>query len=142
MIAGLLLVNLKTPNWWIEPDAICGECKKPVNRWNGIICGKYLSRRGKFRACRRGWHGKCYAVHSDDRFPQRMMKDDEDGFVDDPSEKERFKSARNGDNYLCPFQCDLCQFRNLYSRGGQCATSGELCWTDFGEELLVRFLVI
>ena len=45
-----------------------------------------------------------------------MLEDDEDGFVDDPSERERFKSARNGDNYLCPFQCDLCQFRNLYSR--------------------------
>ena len=45
-----------------------------------------------------------------------MLEDDEDGFVDDPSEGERFKSARNGDNYLCPFQCDLCQFRNLYLR--------------------------
>jgi len=43
-----------------------------------------------------------------------MMDDKEDGFADDPTERERFKCARDGDNFLCPFQCDLCQFRNIY----------------------------
>ena len=42
--------------------------------------------------------------------------DDKDGFMDDPSERKRFKSSRNGDNYLCPFQCELCQSRNIYLR--------------------------
>ena len=45
-----------------------------------------------------------------------MLNDDVQGFVDDPTESERFKFARDGDNYLCPFQCDLCQFRNVQKR--------------------------
>jgi hypothetical protein len=28
----------------------------------------------------------------------------------------RFKSGRNGDHLLCPFQCDLCHFRNIQGR--------------------------
>jgi len=52
----------------------------------------------------------------DDKFPHCMMDDEEDGFADDPTERERFKCARDGDNFLCPFQCDLCQFRNIHLR--------------------------
>jgi len=55
-------------------------------------------------------------AHPDDKFPHCMMDDEEDGFADDPTERERFKCARNGDNFLCPFQCDLCQFRNIHLR--------------------------
>jgi len=59
-----------------------------------------------------------------------MMEDEEDGFLDDPSERERFKRARNGDNYLCPFQCDLCQFRNTFSA----------IFHAFAHEMLLRVL--
>jgi len=45
-----------------------------------------------------------------------MLNDDVQGFVEDPTESERFGFARNGDNYVCPFQCDLCQFRNVHMR--------------------------
>jgi len=45
-----------------------------------------------------------------------MLNDDVQGFVEDPTESERFGFARNGDNYVCPFQCDLCQFRNVRMR--------------------------
>ena len=58
----------------------------------------------------------CYRASPGDVFPQMMLNDDVQGFVDDPMEMERFKFARNGDNYLCPFQCDLCQFRSLHLR--------------------------
>jgi len=44
------------------------------------------------------------------------MDDEEDGFADYPTERERERCARNGDNLLCPFQCDLCQFRNIHLR--------------------------
>jgi hypothetical protein len=38
------------------------------------------------------------------------------GEVIDQKEDRAFKYARKGDNYMCPFQCDLCQFRNVTGR--------------------------
>jgi hypothetical protein len=29
---------------------------------------------------------------------------------------DRFEVARPGDHFLCPFQCDLCLFRNIQGR--------------------------
>ena len=68
-----------------------------------------------------------------------MLEDEEDGFVDDPSEGERFKSARNGDNYLCLFQCDLCQFRNLYSRDPMASVEDEKIMCYIRRAVLDRF---
>ena len=36
-------------------------------------------------------------------------------FFEDKSEV-RFEDARNGDHFMCPFQCDLCHFRNIQKR--------------------------
>ena len=45
-----------------------------------------LVKASKFQACRQGWHRKCYEAHSEDKFPcYNMIKEDEDGFVDDPT---------------------------------------------------------
>jgi hypothetical protein len=33
--------------------------------------------------------------------------------IPDEEEYNAFKQARLGDNFLCPFQCDLCHFRNI-----------------------------
>jgi hypothetical protein len=30
-----------------------------------------------------------------------------------PGDAKRFKAARNGDHFMCPFMCDLCHFRRL-----------------------------
>ena len=60
------------------------------------------------------WHGKCYKLRVEDRFPIAVLKD-EDG-LDDPREMAKFRFARNGDHILTPFQCDLCQFRNIQQR--------------------------
>ena len=49
MKLGLHLGNLKIQNWWTGPDVICIKCRKPVNQWNGIICGNYLSRQANSR---------------------------------------------------------------------------------------------
>ena len=45
----------------------------------------------------------------------------EDSIIDnnellDDDNPMRFKEARDGDHLMCPFQCDLCQFRNLRGR--------------------------
>jgi len=46
-----------------------------------------------------------------------MEPEDEDGFVTLKSQdKLRFLVARKGDHLTCPFQCDLCHFRNIQKR--------------------------
>ena len=43
--------------------------------------------------------------------------DEEDGWEWKRKEDEsRFMTARSGDHLMCPFQCDLCVFRNIYQR--------------------------
>ena len=32
------------------------------------------------------------------------------------AERDRYKGARDGDHLMCPFQCDLCHFRNIQKR--------------------------
>ena len=34
----------------------------------------------------------------------------------DPGEDNKFNEGRNGDHLMCPFQCDLCHFRNIQKR--------------------------
>ena len=60
------------------------------------------------------WHGSCYKARLGDNFP--IAKLDTVEGIDDPGEALKFKHARNGDNFLCPFQCDLCHFRNIQCR--------------------------
>jgi hypothetical protein len=49
-------------------------------------------------------------------FPIRTAEDDEGYDQTLKGEKQRFRVGRNGDHLMCPFQCDLCHFRNLQKR--------------------------
>ena len=60
------------------------------------------------------WHGSCYKLRKGDVFPIAKLEELEG--VNDPDTELRFKQARNGDNLMCPFQCDLCHFRNIQFR--------------------------
>lgn len=64
------------------------------------------------------WHGSCYRKRIDDKFPVGTLDDgDVDGDeLDDKMEVSKFSFARDGDHLMCPFQCDLCQFRNIMGR--------------------------
>jgi hypothetical protein len=53
-----------------------------------------------------------------DPFPIASLKeyeceDDEVDEIKDSKEESKFNYARLGDNFMCPFQCDLCHFRNM-----------------------------
>jgi len=67
------------------------------------------------------------------------MDDEEDGFVDDPTERERFKCARDGNNFLCPFQCDLCQFQNIHLRNPTESTGDKKTMCYIGRAVLDGF---
>ena len=44
------------------------------------------------------------------------MKLEEIEGIIDPGEDNKFNEGRNGDHLMCPFQCDLCHFRNIQKR--------------------------
>ena len=60
------------------------------------------------------WHGRCYKLRKGDNFP--IVKLDEVEGIGDPEDENKFKYGRNGDHLSCPFQCDLCHFRNIQLR--------------------------
>ena len=65
------------------------------------------------------WHGKCYTARAGDKYPiakLAVMVDDNDDELDDATEMDKYTHARNSDNYMVPFQCDICHFRNITKR--------------------------
>ena len=88
---------------------------------SGIICGNFgISRTGTNWTCTSVFHAKCYAQHPNDGFPRLQPSDLEDCLLDPNSLNEddatRFTSARDGDQFMTPFQCDICQFINIHNR--------------------------
>jgi hypothetical protein len=49
-------------------------------------------------------------------FPIRKAEDDEGHDQTLAGEELRFRVGRNGDSLMCPFQCDICHFRNIQKR--------------------------
>ena len=66
--------------------------------------------------CQQVWCGKCYRPLDSNEFPIARPRDEEGNEVLAEEDRERFIVARNGDNLVTPFQCDLCHFRNLMER--------------------------
>ena len=65
------------------------------------------------------WHGNCYVPRTGDNYPIAKLatyEEDELDELDDEVEEKKFKHARNGNNFIVPFQCDLCHFRNIQGR--------------------------
>jgi hypothetical protein len=81
-----------------------------------VFCANFATPRQHWSPRRSVWHGRCYTPHPADHFYYHVVTDD-DGFDWRPLEAlQRYKVARDGDNLLTPFQCDLCWFRNLQRR--------------------------
>jgi hypothetical protein len=55
-------------------------------------------------------------VPSTSPFPIRLAADDEGNDQTLGGDEKRFRVARNGDHLMCPYQCDLCHFRNIQKR--------------------------
>ena len=98
----------------------CTGCKKKVTKWTGIVCANYSNAHGQYPPCHQAWHRICYKVRTGDTFPVAKLPslgdEDSDDELDDEEENIKYQTARNGDHYLCPFQYNLCQFRNIYGR--------------------------
>ena len=72
--------------------------------------------RGPFQPCQAQWHARCYKQGDHDKFPVVSENDYRHLGLDWDEDPDRFKTARDGDHLMCPFQCDLCHFRNIKLR--------------------------
>ena len=63
------------------------------------------------------WHGSCFKMRVDDPYPIAKLTvyeadEDELGIPDEEGQME-YRTARNGDHFICPFQYDLCHLCNI-----------------------------
>jgi hypothetical protein len=101
---------------WHKLKGNCARCQAPVKGGSGVCCANYSSRRGGWMPCQKAWCGECYSVPVSSPFPIRAPVDDEGHDQTVEGDESRFRCARNGDHLMCPFQCDLCHFRNVQGR--------------------------
>jgi hypothetical protein len=88
----------------------------------GIFCATFLASRGNCRPFQKAWCGSCYIPLEGDRFPFILPKDEESNLLVSEEDKFSFGEARPGDHLFCPFQCELCHFRNIQRRSPKTRT--------------------
>jgi hypothetical protein len=108
--------NYEGPCYWMDMTGRCASCTKPIAGSEGVFCANFSSRRGNWKACQMGWCGECYSMPQSSPFPIRTPEDDEGFDQTLGGEEKRFIVGRNGDHLMCPYQCDLCHFRNIQKR--------------------------
>ena len=108
------------------------KCQKLTTGFKGLFCANFSAKRGPFAACKSSWCNGCYKAQASVPFPIKENLDDEGVTIKRTDDKERFLVGRQGDNFLMPFQCDLCQFRNLQDR--------DPVHTHIGDTLLLEFI--
>jgi hypothetical protein len=82
----------------------------------GILCtNSFCSRRG-WEGCHKSWCVKFYKPSLEDRYPIRLPVDGDGRVMLAEEDEDRFGLARPGDHLFCPFQYELCLFRNIQGR--------------------------
>ena len=99
----------------------CMECGTPKRSGVGMFCSNFLSLIKPLPRCYAVWCRECYHTHPKDTFwvHARLAKGYEKS--EDPEKEEhlnkRFRIARDGYHLMViPFECYLCQFRNVNER--------------------------
>lgn len=113
LLLGTPLGDLEAPLSWNAWRGKCKACHQLLLAGGGLFCGNFSSRRGHWTPCRQAWCGPCYTVLDNREFPIAQPKDEDGAVVEDEATRTRYVAARNGDNLVTPFQCDLCHFQNL-----------------------------
>jgi hypothetical protein len=105
-------------NYWTAFSGLCSEpaCWIYLTSTGGIFCANFYSKRGPFAPCRLAGCGDCFVPLGPKLFPVRTLVDEEGEILDHHVEKNRFNVGRAGDHLITPFQCELCHFRNIYTR--------------------------
>jgi hypothetical protein len=116
LFAGMNLDVCDIPQHWWSWKAPCVVFHVMISYRKGIFCAHFWSTRENCMPCQKVWCASCYKVPEGNRFPIRLPKDEDGNVLVNEEEKTRFLRARVGDHVLCPFQCELCHFRNMQGR--------------------------
>jgi hypothetical protein len=108
-----------TPSKWWTWRAPCEKCRTLISYRKGIFCVNFFTGRGNWKPFQKARCGDCYTPLKGNHFPVRLPKDEEGNLLVNEEDKLRFAVARPGDHLFCPFQCELCHFRNLQGRSPQ-----------------------
>lgn len=81
-----------------------------------LFCANFGTRVGAKMPCNSVWCGKCYQAYPDDKFHINLPQDASCFVQVQKGDEFRFVRARDGDQFLCPFQCDNCVFYILKHR--------------------------
>jgi hypothetical protein len=108
----------------------CNKCGYLIEDGKVLSYANAGHMRDHWTPCHSAWHATCYR-QVDARFRvQRADEDEEEDedtpFVEDNKSDIRFEDARDGDHFMCPFQCDLCHFRNIQKRDPLSGTTDTL----------------
>ena len=107
----------------------------------GIVCANFGHQQPGREACKGAWHAKCYEEGESVKFPrvQVLLEGEEEGGFELEDDDSRFRSARDGDHLMCPFQCDGCHFRNIKGRNPSSELKDELLLTYIRRATLDAF---
>jgi hypothetical protein len=114
--AGMNLGVSGEPSRWLTLRAPCVLCKRVITFRKGIFCANLFSLLGNWTPCQQAWCGECFQPLKGDRFPVRLPKYEEGKILVNEEDRNWFGVARPGYHLFCPFQCELCHFRNLQGR--------------------------
>ncbi len=102
------------PFSWTAWRANCQVCQGLITIGGGIFCVNFSSQHGPWSPCHRAWHGDCYCAMDNGEFPIAKPQDEAGEWLPkDSKDHKRFLVARDGDNLVTPFQCDICHFVNI-----------------------------
>ena len=74
-----------------------------------LFCANFTARRGGFAACQNCYCPECYSLPDVGEFAFEKFAE-EDGFVVEEKERDRFLQARPCDDHYTIFQCERCHF--------------------------------
>jgi hypothetical protein len=123
-----------TPIQWWTWRAPCEKCQTLISYRKGIFCANFFTGQGNWTPYQKAWCGDCYTPLKGVRFPVSLPKDEEGNLLVNEEDRLRLAVARPGDHLFCPFQCELCHFRNLQGRSPQVGSG------LFGDVELLKYL--
>jgi hypothetical protein len=112
-----LLGLLEDPDqfWWWKGN--CVVCRKQKQGIKALFCANFSTSQEGYPPCKKVWCRSCYRRAESDNFQINELKDEDNRpMYDCKSDAERYKCGIDGAQFMTPFQCDLCIFRNLYKR--------------------------
>ena len=90
---------------------MCSKWKS--SNLKALFCANFSFKRGIWDPCLSCYCAKYYKADPQVEFYINQPEDDEGLVWRRKKEDDRFLVARNGDNIITPFQCDICWFRNI-----------------------------